>query len=314
MKIAVVGTGVVGTVLGACLARKGSEVLLVDSHAPRLGELRRTGLRIRDPRNAILGDVEAVAGRLHASIAEVGRFGAEVVFVCVKAAVLGAVVPELERVRKPQTTFVSFQNGLGTEDLLAERLGKGRVLRVVVNYAGRLVEDGAVEVSFFNKPNYVGGVGGSGIARSHDVAALLTGAGLDTEHSDAIGRQVWEKVILNAAMSPVCALTGLTMREVMESPGLRSLVETLAREGISAAEADGVHYPAGFFDSCMDYLAKAGPHKPSMLADVEAGRRTEIEFLNAKICERARRANAATPTHRAIAALVGALDERSAKR
>lgn len=309
-----VGTGVVGGILAGCLLRKGEEVIVVDASSQRLSQLNRSGLEIRDPKGFLNGGFTAKARKTLSVLTDLRGAPVDALFVCVKACVLEEILPRLEQVHRPEMAVISFQNGLDTEEFLAERLGRESVFRGVVNYAGRLLEDGAVEVGFFNKPNYIGALVEGKVSLARRLAEILTGAGLETEYSDSIRRHVWEKVILNSAMSPISALTGLTMRELMDSPRLCRIAEGIVREGIEVAEACGISFPEDFFEHCMGYLHKGGRHKPSMLVDVEAGRRTEIDFLNGKIYEHGRRLSVPTPFNQAIAALVKGLEASLAGR
>ena len=143
-----------------------------------------------------------------------------------------------------------------------------------------------------------------------ELARLFTDAGMRTDYTDNIKLHEWQKVALNAALAPVTALTGLTMKETMDHPQLREIVATLLQEGIDEAAQLGLEFPEGFFDHGMAYLEKGGYHKPSMLIDVELGLPTEIDALNGKIAEYGRSREAAH-CNRTITALVKGLEVRN---
>ena len=309
-RIAVVGSGVVGTILAAHLLRNREDVILADSLKCRLAQIKEKGLSIDDPAPFSHGSFTVGAKETCLSVSEAARRGADTIFICVKASSIRSMLAELKGIcRGPgKTTLVSFQNGLDTEELLAQAAGRENVLRAVVNYAGRLNPDGAVEITFFNKPNYIGALEAGAVPRARAVCEVLTGAGLDTVYSPEIKRQVWEKVILNSMMGPVSALTGMTMRQALECAPTRELVLELGREAIEVAKCSGVSLPGKFLEFCVSYLTKAGHHKPSMLIDMETTGRTEIEFLNGKICEYGAKNKAPVPFHRTIAALIQGLE------
>ncbi|MEK7270500.1 MAG: 2-dehydropantoate 2-reductase [Planctomycetota bacterium] len=310
MAIAVVGAGVVGGILGGCLLKAGrEEVILVDAFSRRLDQLRAGGLKIKDPKNCIKGDFTVAVPKAISTLCDIEPEKVAVVFICVKACMIADIIDSLKPLAKAGAVFVSFQNGLDTEEALAHELGgDGRILRGVVNYAGRLLEDGAVEVSFFQKPNYLGALSGGSSLEAARVAAMMTQAGLETRATDDIKTFVWEKVLLNSAMSPLCALTGLTMKDVIDRPDLKQVVEGVLREGIAVAKASGARFPDDFFEHCAGYLSKGGRHKPSMLVDVEAKRPTEIEFLNGAIFRHGQRLAIATPHNQTITALIKGLE------
>jgi 2-dehydropantoate 2-reductase len=100
----------------------------------------------------------------------------------------------------------------------------------------------------------------------------------------------------------------MTMRQALECAPTKELVLELGREAIGVAKSSGVRLPGKFLELCASYLGKAGHHKPSMLVDVETTGRTEIEFLNGKICEYGAKNKVPAPFHRAVAALVQGLE------
>lgn len=310
MKIAIVGTGTVGSILGACLIDKGEdEVCLVDASPERIEQLKKNGISIHDPNKVIKGDFKVKASDVRKSLSALGSEAPELVFVALKTCAIDAVMPELKDLRAAGSTIVSYQNGLDTEGVIGDGIGDRKgVLRIVINYAGKLLEDGRVAVAFFHKPNYVGVLDPAAKPAAQMTAAMMSAAGLETKFTDQIGRQVWEKVILNSAMSPLSALTRLTMAEVMARPELVGVVEGLIREGIEVAKSRGVDFENGFFDHCMGYLKKAGPHKPSMLVDVEAGRCTEIDFLNGMIRKQGA-GKVEVPYHATITALIKGVEQ-----
>ena len=201
-------------------------------------------------------------------------------FIAGKASLLGKILPQIAEVVKPDTTIVSLQNGMDTEDYIAETLGRGRVLRIVVNYAGNVVANGRVIMSFFNAPNYIGILDSSAEEIASELAKVISDSGIETVFTPEIKKYEWEKTILNASLSPVCALTRKTMKQMMECPYNRELVVSILREGIEVASASGITFEEGFLEFCINYLDKAGHHKTSMHVDVERGSLTEIDFLN----------------------------------
>lgn len=280
LKAAVIGVGPVGGILAAHLAHAGHRVFPVDILRSHLDTIRTSGLRVSG-----LEEVSTVIPDVRYGISELKGEELDVIFTAVKAGVLPKIVEGLKGIVEPGTYLVSFQNGMDTEEMLAEAFGREYALRFIVNYAGGFVEDGHVEMTFFNKPNYVGAISDGGVEFAKRLAEVFTAADLETEFTDDIKKYVWEKVILNSALGTLCAVTGQTMRQAMELPDTYHIVENLVREGIAVAEAAGYDYGEGFFDFCISYLRKGGDHKPSTLVDVEAKRLTEIDFLNGKIVE-----------------------------
>jgi 2-dehydropantoate 2-reductase len=301
IKAAVIGVGPVGGILAAHLGHAGHRVFPVDILRSHLDTIKTSGLRVSG-----LEEVSAVIPDVRYDISELKGEELDVIFTAVKAGVLPKVVEGLRGIVQPGTYVVSYQNGMDTEEMLAEAFGREYALRFIVNYAGGLIEDGHVKMTFFNKPNYVGAVSEEGVEFAKRLAEVFTAADLETEFTPDIKKYVWEKVILNSALGTLCAVTGQTMRQAMELPETYHVVENLVREGIAVAKAAGYDYGEGFFDFCIGYLRKGGDHKPSTLVDVEAKRMTEIDFLNGKIVEYAEKLGIDAPYQTSIANLLRA--------
>jgi 2-dehydropantoate 2-reductase len=201
-------------------------------------------------------------------------------------------------------TFVSLQNGIDTEDFIANVFGKENTLRIVINYAGNIIESGKIRYSFFNPPNYLGMIDPAAEKRARELAGSITASGLDTSFTDDIKRYEWIKAILNAALSPVCALTRRTMKQMMDQEDTRQLAREILREGKAVAEACGIQLEPDFIEKGVGYLDKTGHHKTSMHVDLELGNPTEIDFINGKIVEYGRLKGVPTPYNSAIVALI----------
>lgn len=306
MRYGIVGAGPVGSILAACLVEAGQEVYLVDVWREHLEAILQEGLNVRGVR-----ELQARVSGGFLSIRDLKSVEPDVVILSVKACALRHLLQQVEEVLRPETVLVSLQNGLDTEELIAHAFNRHRILRVVINYAGNVTAPGQVTMNFFNKPNHIGCNCKQGICdHAGAFADLLSGVYMDTRAEPDIKRYVWEKTILNAALSPVSAVTGMTMREVMDSSETYRIVEALLQECIKVAALSGYDFGPGFFNFCMAYLDKGGPHKPSMLIDVENGRETEIDFINGRIAYYGSLNNIPTPVNDMFTRLVKAFESR----
>jgi 2-dehydropantoate 2-reductase len=141
------------------------------------------------------------------------------------------------------------------------------------------------------------------------VVELLNTVGLETKIPEDIQHYAWEKAILNSALSAYCAITRRTMKEVMDFPPMRELVEAILDESIRVAEREGFEFGRKFRRRCVAYLKKAGHHRPSMLVDLENGQRTEIDQLNGKIVEYGRKHCLPTPLNQLVTGLVHLMEQ-----
>jgi len=300
-KLGVVGAGPVGSIMAVHLAKAGHDVTIVDILKPHLDEIKKNGLIITGFKEL---KVSFPCKNLCYHINEMRGKNFDGVFIAVKASMLSQILPMLENVVQSGTTFISLQNGLDNEDLIANVFGRGNTLRIVVNYAGNLIDNGKVRMSFFNAPNYIGMIDPSAKEKAQTFAKVITNADLETVYTLEIKKYEWEKIILNAALSPVCALTRRTMKQMMQFTETRDLAEAILREGIEVAAAHGIHFQSNFLEFCMNYLDKAGHHRTSMHVDIEKQRPTEIDFINDKIVKYGKIKGISTPMNSTIVALI----------
>jgi 2-dehydropantoate 2-reductase len=300
----IVGLGPIGGILASHLAASGNEVYGVDVWEELIDTIKEKGIHIKK-----LVTLQANLSQACLSIKDLKSQEFDYVVITVKTPYMKKVVPDLKELTG-KFNVVAFQNGLDNEEYLAEFFPRERVLRVVVNYAGNLVSPGIISMSFFHKPNYVGGLDKNKINKNaEELAQVLTNASLETEPTEDIKRYTWKKAILNAILAPLSALLGMTMVEVMECEETRSMVELLFKESLEVAKKVGYDFGKDFYQQGMKYLSTAGHHKPSMLIDIEKGNPTEIDFINAKIAYYGQKLNIPTPYNTAITSLVKAKEK-----
>jgi 2-dehydropantoate 2-reductase len=303
-KIAIIGAGPIGGILGAHLAHAGHYVVLCDILKDHLDTIKERGLTITG-----VSEITAKCERLAYNISELSDFPeADTFVICTKASTMPQIVPEIKRVARSGARFICNQNGLGNEEFLSETFGPDNVLRIVPYYAGDRVGDGKIWMSFFDAPNYIGTLTAGGELLARQVAKMMTRAGLETQFTTDIKQYEWEKVVRNAATNPVCALTRKRIKDVMDFELTEALAVELLREGIEVAKAAGVTFGEGFLEQGIQHLKKAGYHKPSMFQDIDRGVRTEIDWINGKIVEHARAHGLKAPNNLAVTALLKCLE------
>jgi 2-dehydropantoate 2-reductase len=140
------------------------------------------------------------------------------------------------------------------------------------------------------------------------IAETLSACGLTTHYTDQIVSMVWRKTIMNASMNPVCAVTGMSMSQAMNDPIIFQIIDALIKECVNVTRANEISLGWDFYSYAMEYMKKAGNHKPSMLVDIEKQRRTEIDFMNGKFVEYGERTGLDTPYNKTFRALVKALE------
>lgn len=305
MKIAIVGAGPIGSLLAAQLINGGHQVTLCEINPTLRERVLERGIRVSGVR-----ELHAKVTTVAPAIDDLAEDPPEILFVAVKAQVLPLVSSSIQEFARPEMTVVSWQNGIDTERVLADHLRPQQVVRAVINHGVAFAEPAHIVVAFDHPPHFVQEVEAAGAKNAIKVAEALTESGLQTERSDHLASAVWKKGILNAALNALCALTGMNMREAWEDSYASWLAKQILREGIQVARANEVFIGHQFYRWALDYLREAGGHKPSMLLDREAGRRTEIDYINGKIVEYGEIAGVPTPFNRTMVALVKAVEKK----
>jgi 2-dehydropantoate 2-reductase len=297
-RVCIVGCGAIGSMYAAHLARLPDlEVWAYDVSAAHVDAINRDGLRLINAYD-FAAPVRATTDAAAIPPCGLGIMATKGGATARAAADTAAIFAD--------GAVCSVQNGIGNEELLAERMP--RVMRGVTLPAGRLAGPGVVEI-YAPGPTWIGPFEPRPPAPGEvqRLADLLTAAGLETTAcEDARGPQ-WTKLLFNAATNPLCALTGLTHGEMWDHPPARELSEQIVAEGLAVATAAGIALDGDPLQLIADGARLNYRHRPSMLQDVLAQRTTEIEMLNGGIVRAAREAGVGAPLNAAVLALVTGL-------
>ena len=251
----------------------------------RIGQLQQHGLFIGDG-PAQHPDKE----HLIDSILYLEHNPVDILCFCTKAGSLKTILPLIKNKIPSTTLMISIQNGIDVENHLQTSFPKNPVARMVVNFAGGIESDsGRVMLNWFHPPNAIGLVNPDSTQGEDllDLFILALGqGGLTTEKvsSVEIKKKAFYKAILNSALSPLCALSDLTMSQAMAS-SCRPLVSQILEEGLAVAHILGMDYGQDALAQCLGYLEKGGDHYPSMWHDLHNNRLSEIEVINGRIVE-----------------------------
>jgi len=303
---AVVGAGPVGCIVAAFLAKGGYDVTLCDVYPELLIPALNPGITIDGAENL----PPVAVTRTCTSIDDLAKNLPEFIFLTVKANALPLICSAIEGFYREGMYVVSWQNGIDTEAVIAQTLGKKPVMRAVVNLGCGLTKPGHVHMAFHHAPHFLQELDAASAPAAIKIAEVLTACGLPTNHTSKIASLVWRKTILNSAMNPVCAATGLTMYQAMNDPIVFQIIDSLLKECIAVARANEIELGWDFYPHALEYMGKAGDHKPSMLIDIEHKRRTEINLMNGKFVEYGRQAGMETPYNKTLWALVKALEPK----
>jgi 2-dehydropantoate 2-reductase len=296
---AIIGAGPVGCIVAAFLAKGGYKTILCDIVPQILESALNNGITLTGKEN-ITQKIFAVCS----DISELEQYNPDVIIIAAKANASAKISESVNKIRKQNSYVISWQNGIDTELEIAKYIDKKAIIRAVVNYGCVPIGNAKVNVGFHHPPHFIQELDPQSESQAKIIAEAFTKAGLHTEHTQNITVKIWRKSALNISMNPVSALTGLTVSKAMGNPHARTIVDALLMECIKITKTFNIDIGDDFYDYAVNYMENAGDHKTSMLMDIEAKRKTEIEFMNQKVVEYGEKAGIKTPYNLTITSLI----------
>jgi 2-dehydropantoate 2-reductase len=307
MKIAVIGAGAIGGLVGAKLALAGEDVTFIVRGA-NLSAIRANGFKLVSAEGQ-----EQVARNVKATDSYEEAGPQDIVILAMKAHQVEAVANDVPKLFGPETMVVTMQNGIpywyfhnhggalaGTPvrsvdptGLVVAKVPAERVIGCVVYPASELIAPGVVKhIEGDRFP--VGELDGSSSERVNRVSACFTGAGFKAPVLDNIRAEIWLKLWGNLTFNPISSLSHSTLVDICQYPPSRDLAAAMMREAQAVAHKLGIEFRVTL-EKRIAGAEKVGKHKTSMLQDVEAGRAPEIDALVGAVVELARLTDTSTP-------------------
>jgi 2-dehydropantoate 2-reductase len=319
VKICIYGAGAVGGLMAAWLTRSSGNEVSAVARGPQLEALRKDGLRVRDRASGKMGSFSILASDDPAVLGP-----QDYVIVAVKAQNLTQVAAGIAPLLGPDTSIVTAMNGVpwwffdclkyggGSQRLesldpdgsLSRAMPTQRIVGCVVHLAASTPEPGLVSHNM-GKKLILGQPGGANTTRVKRIANALTVAGFEIAVTGSIEKEFWIKLLGNVSFNPVSALTQSTADVLIENREVREYMVEIMREVLAIGRAVGVD-AAIDPEARIDMARVLGPFKTSMLQDLEAGKRLEIDGLLAGTLEIARKAGVKAPYTESLFGLIRA--------
>ena len=297
-RICVVGAGVIGSLYAAHLSRV-ADVWVLTRRPEHARALEADGLEVT-------GRAE-FTGRVHATDDPAELPEVDVAIVATKATGLDAAARSLAG-RFPGATVVTVQNGLGAEQIVRKH-GGWPLVSGVTFMSGTRHDDTHVEY-VLDTETWLGPYNGIPYERVQELAALIERAGLKARAFPDLKPAQWSKLIFNATVNAVAALTGLPHDPhfaAEDKPSdLGHLVHALVEEGKAVAAAAGIELHEDPWEMNVHATRRGSAHYPSMLEDVEAHRATEIELITGSLIREAEKLGVPVPLHTTLYRLIKA--------
>lgn len=316
MKIAVIGAGAIGSIIGGLLAESGEDVTLIGRKA-HVDAINKHGL-------LLIGDQGEI--QIHVKAAESLDFKPDLVLLAMKTQDVEAAARQIKEFVSG-VPIVTMQNGVQSDNLVAGILGKENIISTVVAFSGTFLKSGQASFSnpFSRISLLIGEPFGSGSKRLEDVAVLLNKA-LPAGITEDIRGAHWTKLLYNLNTA-IPAITGLPLQEAISHPQIRKLSILLMREGLHLANSAGIKLtpipggtpisrlkvtvnlplPIASFVQMLGWRALRRTPVPmlgSILQSIKREKTTEIDYLNGEIVRLGKDLGKPTPYNSRIVDLV----------
>jgi len=303
MKIAVIGCGAMGSIYAAKLAAAGHDVLAIDRHQASVEQIARHGLRVTGPTSDQVVPMRAIS----TAPAEV----MDLVVLAVKAADVKTGAQQALPMLGADTPVLTVQNGLGSAETVAGVVGDQRVaVGIASGFGAARVAPGHVHHNAMRAMRF-GAYSSLPHATVESIARAWADAGFDAAAVTDITAMQWEKLICNVAYSAPCALTGLTVGQVMDDPEMGPVSRTAATEAWTVARASGIAIAVGDASAHVRAFGAQLPGaKPSALLDHEARRVSEIDVINGAVPRQGARVGVAAPVNATLTAVIKAIERQ----
>ena len=291
MQILIVGIGALGGTIAARAIRTGLPVRLAARNTDSAKALGKSGLRVSGIGGGVRADFIDVA-----AVKDYGKGDQfDLVLLATKAQDALEVAPQLVGLLAPEGVMLPIQNG-GVARVLADRLGEDKILGGFSNLGATMVEPGVYEQK--NAGHLLIGELAGGVSERVERVARALGRAIEVKVSSNLTGAIWSKLLINCSVTTLGAVCSQTMRQYMETEAGKKVFRRTYEEALFAALAIGTRlerltvdpippgWPSNFaaeehYESWVEaVIAFYGDIKPSMLQDLERGRKTEVDFIN----------------------------------
>ncbi len=284
------------------LAQAGAQVALLDHRPERAQRLNDEGIILEDDTGHVRHRLPA--GALPQVLAET-----DLALVCVKAYQTGEVAGVLAEHLASGSRALTLQNGVGNVEALVSALGPERVLGGITSEGATLLDEGHVRHAGQGQ-THLGPAQGAVDVFTQDVAQLLNKAGFAAQAVEGCQNLIWTKLVINVGINALTALLDVPNGRLLELTHAAAMMDQAVGEGVEVGHKLGVNFiHDDMLEAVRDVARRTAKNISSMLQDVRAKRRTEVQFINGAVLDKGVELGLACPFNAALTNLVLALEE-----
>ncbi len=300
-RIAIVGPGAIGCLFGALLREAGHQVIMLDNQADRASKIDRDGIHIK-------GISGSRVVRVTASSSPKDIADCELVILATKSYDTEVAVNTIAKTILPSTPVLTLQNGLGNVEIIRRVVGEKRTIGGITSHGATLVSPGSIIHAGAGK-TIIGTPSNLETEHVRLVKEILRSASFNPQISEDLEATIWGKLIINVGINALTAITRLNNGRLLEFESARAAMKDVVAEAFSVATAKRIHLPyedpLGQVEEVCRLTAK---NVSSMLQDILARRRTEIDAINGAVARLGGELGVPTPVNSTLASLVRTIE------
>ena len=318
MNILLYGAGAVGLGLASCLLKNRKRVDLI-GRKETVAALKHNGLQ----RTGLFGDFQAAPESFgaYSALSDLPQNDYDFILVCTKSfdtRTAAEQIASIPLLKNASTPIVLCQNGWGNAEIFAEHFPKSRIKsgRIITGF--RRPQTHQVDITVHADAIHLGSLFDDDVAGLEKLSAAIDKGGIPCKATSTISKDLWAKMLYNCMLNGLSTIHNVPYGILGESPHTRELMETIAHEVYE------VMIPSGYtthWESAEDYidtfykhqLPPTYSHEPSMLQDIRAGNRTEIDALNGAVVQLGQQHGIVTPTNTTVTRMIQFMENRPAK-
>jgi 2-dehydropantoate 2-reductase len=307
MKVAIVGSGAMGSVYAGLLCKAGHDVWAIDIWQEHLEAIARSGLSVSGASGSYV--VEGI----HVGQAPKDAAPCDVWVIATKAAAVEEVAAQIAPLLEPASVVMAFQNGLGAGERVARHIPDDHILiGIAEGFGSSILEPGHVHHEGMRLIR-IGEMNGGMTDRVQELERLWHDAGFNVRAFANINVMIWEKFLCNVTLSAPCAVFDVTVGDLMADPVAWKVALGCTAEAHQLGLAMGIEFP---FDDPLRYVSEFAatiPNaSPSMRLDHLARRRSEIDVINGQVVTLSSTHGLEAPYNETLCAIVRRRESRFA--
>ncbi len=294
MKITIIGVGAMGTLFAGLLSKGGNDVYLLTRNKKIEKILKKSGIKISGITKTIIPSSKL---KITTNPAEISH--PDLVIILVKSYDTISTVPSIKKMMGKNTVILTIQNGLGNYETLSKFLSKKRIISGITSESSTLVKSG--DIVHTGKGDTIIEEGDF----SGQIADIFNRCGIKTVLSDKIESVIWSKLVLNCAINPVAAISGVRNGEIINYKNLFEVAVEAGKEVVTVAKKMKIKILfSDVAQTIKNVCLATSKNTNSMLADILSKRKTEIDSLNGAAVKIAEKLKISVPVNKVLYKIV----------